>query len=127
MNIIGDSPKNNPYAEELYSLLRELNKKFLKDGVPPRVAELRLSSAFRDFSLTLEIHEQRALLEHLLPHGGSPEQLMNVPEVAKFLGKSEDWVYDHKLDLGAVKVGRSIRFHKKEVDAYLHNQKGGYS
>ena len=52
---------------------------------------------------------------------------MKVPEVAKFLGKSEDWVYDHKLDLGAVKVGRSIRFHKKEVDAYLHNHKGAYS
>ena len=127
MRLLGDTPDHNPDLEELPSLFRELIKKFRKDGVSPRVAELRLSSAFRDFSLTLEIHEQRALLEHLLPHGGSPEQLMNVPEVAKFLGKSEDWVYDHKLDLGAVKAGRSIRFHKKEVDAYLHNHKGAYS
>ena len=52
---------------------------------------------------------------------------MNVPEVAEFLGKSVDWVYDHKLDLGAVRAGRSVRFHKKEVDAYLRNQKGGCS
>ena len=127
MNILGDSPDNKPDAEELHSLFRELNKKFLKDGVSPRVAELRLSSEFRSLSLTLELQEQRALLKQPVALGEGAEQLMKVPEVAKFLGKSEDWVYDHKLDLGAVKVGRSIRFHKKEVDAYLHNQKGGYS
>jgi len=127
MTILGDSPNNKPDAEELHSLFRELNKKLLKDGVSPRVAKLRLSSTFRDLSLTLEIQEQRVLLEQLLTHGGSPEQLMNVPEVAEFLGKSVDWVYDHKLDLGAVRPGRSVRFHKKEVDAYLRNQKGGYS
>ena len=127
MNILGDTPDNKPDAEELHSLFRELNKKFLKDGVSPRVAELRLSSGFRTLSLTLEIQEQRVLLEYLLPHGGSTEHLMRVPEVAEFLGKSVDWVYDHKLDLGAVRAGRSVRFHKKEVDAYLRNQKGGYS
>ena len=127
MNILGDSPDNKPDAEELHSLFRELNKKFLKDGVSPRVAELRLSSEFRSLSLTLELQEQRALLEQPLALGEGAEQLMNVLEVATFLRKSEDWVYDHKLDLGAVKVGRSIRFHKKEVDAYLHNQKGGCS
>ena len=127
MRISGDSPNNKPDAEELHSLFRELNKKFLKDGVSPRVAELRLSRELRDLSLTLEHQEQRALLEQPLALGEGAEHLMKVPEVAKFLGKSEDWVYDHKLDLGAVKVGRSIRFHKKEVDAYLHNQKGGYS
>ncbi len=127
MTILGDSPDNKPDAEELHSLFRELNKKFLKDGVSPRVAELRLSSEFRSLSLTLELQEQRALLEQPLALGEGAEHLMKVPEVAKFLGKSEDWVYDHKLDLGAVKVGRSIRFHKKEVDAYLHNHKGAYS
>ena len=127
MTILGDSPDNKPDAEEFHSLFRELNKKLLKDGVSPRVAELRLSSEFRTLSLTLEIQEQRVLLEYLLPHGGSTEHLMRVPEVAEFLGKSVDWVYDHKLDLGAVRAGRSVRFHKKEVDAYLRNQKGGCS
>ena len=127
MTILGDSPDNKPDAEELHSLFRELNKKFLKDGVSPRVAELRLSRELRDLSLTLEHQEQRALLEQPLALGEGAEQLMKVPEVAKFLRKSEDWVYDHKLDLGAVKVGRSIRFHKKEVDAYLRNQKGDCS
>ena len=127
MTILGDSPDNKPDAEELHSLFRELNKKFLKDGVSPRVAELRLSSEFRSLSLTLELQEQRALLKQPVALGEGAEHLMKVPEVAKFLGKSEDWVYDHKLDLGAVKVGRSIRFHKKEVDAYLHNHKGAYS
>ena len=127
MTILGDSPDNKPDAEEFHSLFRELNKKLLKDGVSPRVAELRLSSAFRNLALTLELQEQRALLEQPLALGEGAEQLMNVPEVAKFLGKSEDWVYDHKLDLGAVRAGRSVRFHKKEVDAYLRNQKGGYS
>ena len=127
MRILGDSPNNKPEAKELHSLFRELNKKLLKDGVSPRVAKLRLSSTFRDLSLTLEIQEQRVLLEQLFTHGGSPEQLMRVPEVAEFLGKSVDWVYDHKLDLGAVRAGRSVRFHKKEVDAYLRNQKGGCS
>ena len=127
MRISGDSPNNKPDAEELHSLFRELNKKFLKDGVSPRVAELRLSRELRDLSLTLEHQEQRALLEQPLALGEGAEHLMKVPEVAKFLGKSEDWVYDHKLDLGAVRAGRSVRFHKKEVDAYLRNQKGGYS
>lgn len=127
MTILGDSPDNKPDAEELHSLFRELNKKLLKDGVPPRVAELRLSSEFRSLSLTLELQEQRALLEQPLALGEGAEQLMNVLEVATFLRKSEDWVYDHKLDLGAVRAGRSVRFHKKEVDAYLRNQKGGCS
>ena len=127
MNIIGDSPKNNPYAEELYSLLRELDKKFLKDGVPPRVARLRLSSAFRNLALTLEIQEQRALLEQPPALGGDAEQLMTVPEVAAVLRKSPDWVYRHQDEIGAAYVGRSVRFQKGEVEAYLLNQKGAYS
>ncbi len=127
MNIIGDSPKNNPYAEELYSLLRELDKKFLKDGVPPRVARLRLSSAFRNLALTLEIQEQRALLEQPPALGGDAEQLMTVPEVAAVLRKSPDWVYRHQDEIGAAYVGSSVRFHKKEVDAYLRTQKGDCS
>ena len=127
MRISGDSPNNKPDAEELHSLFRELNKKFLKDGIPPRVAELRLSSAFRDFSLTLELQEQRALLEQPPALGGDAEQLMTVPEVAAVLRKSPDWVYRHQDEIGAAYVGRSVRFQKGEVEAYLRNQKGAYS
>ena len=127
MNIIGDSPKNNPYAEELYSLLRELDKKFLKDGVPPRVARLRLSSAFRNLALTLEIQEQRALLEQPPALGGDAEQLMTVPEVAAVLRKSPDWVYRHQDEIGVVRAGRNVRFQKEDVEAYIRNQKGGCS
>ena len=127
MNILGDSPNNKPDAEELHSLFRELDKKLLKDGVSPRVAKLRLSSVFRTLSLTLELQEQRALLKHLLPHGGGIEPLMTVPEVAAVLRKSPDWVYRHQDEIGAAYVGRSVRFQKGEVEAYLLNQKGGCS
>ena len=127
MNILGDTPDHNPDLEELPSLFRELNKKFLKDGVSPRVAELRLSSEFRSLSLTLELQEQRALLEQPPALGGDAEQLMTVPEVAAVLRKSPDWVYRHQDEIGVVRPGRNVRFQKEDVEAYIRNQKGGCS
>lgn len=48
-------------------------------------------------------------------------RLWTVPEVADFLGVPRSWVYTHVADgtLPHHKIGRYVRFHPREIVAWL--------
>jgi excisionase family DNA binding protein len=51
--------------------------------------------------------------------------LLSVGEVAEWLNVSSGWVYDHAIGrrrpvLPSVKLGKALRFHEDEVNAWLH-------
>ena len=51
--------------------------------------------------------------------------LLSVGEVAEWLNMSPGWVYDHatgrrKPVLPSVKLGKALRLHEHEVNAWLH-------
>jgi hypothetical protein len=52
--------------------------------------------------------------------------LVGVEDVAKYLNVSEAFVYEHRIDLGARKVGHLLRFSLAELDQRLRmSQPGG--
>lgn len=44
---------------------------------------------------------------------------LSVQEVMELTGFSIDWVNDHKQDIGYSNIGRTIRFKRKDVEAYM--------
>lgn len=57
------------------------------------------------------------------------EPLMKVPEVAEYLGLAESTVRN-KVQAGEIpykKVGRSVRFRRAEIDAWIEEQSGNGS
>lgn len=70
-------------------------------------AELRL--------LALTVCQQREILERLEGIGGAdepaphPERLLSAAELAEALGRSRDWVYEHRQLLGGKPVGDGPR------------------
>jgi excisionase family DNA binding protein len=44
-------------------------------------------------------------------------------QVAAFLSVDRSWVYDHKPELGAVRVGGAVRFDATEVRAYVRKRR----
>ena len=57
---------------------------------------------------------------HLAPGQSTAEhKLLTANEVAGLVGVSVKWVYARKTLLGAVKVGRNVRFPEAVVRAYL--------
>ena len=46
-------------------------------------------------------------------------QLATVKEVAETLGVKPGWVYEHKVELGYVDLGRRIRFDRRSIDGYI--------
>ena len=52
-----------------------------------------------------------------------PEQLLTVPELAKWLRVSPAWVYDHTTRksprLPCVRLGELTRFRRAEIEAFL--------
>ncbi len=44
-------------------------------------------------------------------------------QVAAFLSVDRSWVYDHKAELGAVKVGGAVRFDASGVRAYVREHR----
>ena len=51
--------------------------------------------------------------------GAANTHLLNAQEVATRLRVEKQWVYHHKKSLGAVKVGRALRFPPGAVDRYI--------
>jgi excisionase family DNA binding protein len=45
--------------------------------------------------------------------------LLDVVEVAARLGVERQFVYRHKQSLGAVRVGRAVRFPERAIERYL--------
>lgn len=44
---------------------------------------------------------------------------LSTQEVMQLTGFSLDWVNDHKSDIGFSNVGRTIRFKRKDVEAFM--------
>ncbi|WP_114937528.1 helix-turn-helix domain-containing protein [Mucilaginibacter endophyticus] len=44
---------------------------------------------------------------------------LSAQEVMELTGFSIDWVNDHKQDIGYSNIGRTIRFKRKDVEAYM--------
>ncbi len=48
-----------------------------------------------------------------------PGALIDAAEVARRYGKSRAWAYDHAIELGAIRIGRQLRFDPKVVERAL--------
>lgn len=56
------------------------------------------------------------------PRPAGEDRLLTVQEVAKHLGVSADWVYDHQRHFAVVRVGRSLRFLDSSVERYIRTR-----
>lgn len=52
------------------------------------------------------------------------EPLMTVDEVAAILRMSKDWVYRHRRELKALKLGRELRFEPGDLRAWMSRNAG---
>jgi excisionase family DNA binding protein len=52
------------------------------------------------------------------------ERLMTVDEVAAVLQMSKDWVYRHRRELKALKLGRELRFEPGDLRAWMARTAG---
>ena len=53
--------------------------------------------------------------------------LMTLEQLAQYLGVTPRWIYDNhqKLALPAFQIGRALRFHPRDVDAWLDTRRTG--
>src|SRR4051794_8585124 len=58
-------------------------------------------------------------LVQLVDHAADRAELVGVEQVARHLGVSGGWVYRNSDRLGALRVGRRLRFNLSEVDRLL--------
>jgi hypothetical protein len=58
-------------------------------------------------------------LVQLVEHQADRSELVGVAQVARHLGVSGGWVYRNADRLGALRVGRRLRFDLREVDRLL--------
>lgn len=49
------------------------------------------------------------------PHSDVEPQLLTIPELARRLRVKTSWVYSHATDLGALRVGKYLRFEWSRV------------
>jgi hypothetical protein len=68
--------------------------------------------------------DRRLLLAaHARPAEGrpapEPDRLLTVREAAAFIGMSVFYVRDHREELGVIEQGRSLRFSRRRLEAYL--------
>ncbi len=49
--------------------------------------------------------------------------LMSVQDVATYIGRSKDFVYDHADELGGIKLGNRFRFRLSDVDKYIEKNR----
>jgi excisionase family DNA binding protein len=52
------------------------------------------------------------------------EPLLTVDEVAGLLRMSKDWVYRHRRELKALKLGRELRFEPGDLRAWMARNAG---
>ncbi len=52
------------------------------------------------------------------------QPLMTVDEVAGVLRMSKDWVYRHRRELKALKLGRELRFEPRDLRAWMTRNAG---
>jgi excisionase family DNA binding protein len=52
------------------------------------------------------------------------EPLLTVDEVAAVLRMSKDWVYRHRRELKALKLGRELRFEPGDLRAWMTRNAG---
>jgi excisionase family DNA binding protein len=59
-----------------------------------------------------------------LPSPLAVEPLMTVDEVAAVLRMSKDWVYRHRRELKALKLGRELRFEPGDLRTWVARNAG---
>ncbi len=72
--------------------------------------------------MTLDREDIEAIaqrLVQLVDHPADRSELVGVDQVARHLGVSSGWVYRNADRLGALRVGRRLRFDLDEVDRLL--------
>jgi hypothetical protein len=72
--------------------------------------------------VTLDREDIEAIAQRLIQlvdHSGDRSELVGVEQVARHLGVSGGWVYRNADRLGALRVGRRLRFDLGEVDRLL--------
>jgi len=74
----------------------------------------------------LEVDLRAQLLVSGHPEAPAParDRLVDVPEAAKILNCSEDWIYRHQDELPVVRQGRRVKFSLAGLDAYIHRRQG---
>jgi excisionase family DNA binding protein len=48
--------------------------------------------------------------------------LLTVDEVARILRVPKSWVYSHLADLPAIRLGRYVRFRRRDIDHFLEKK-----
>ena len=76
--------------------------------------------AIRDLAEALvDVLEERGLFT---PKDRPPDRVLNVADVAKLLGRSKPWVYEHAAELGAFRFTNGPRarigFDRDEIEAW---------
>jgi hypothetical protein len=61
------------------------------------------------------------------PDGLSPDHLLTVADVGRWLALGEDWVREHAAELGGVKIGHDprspLRFTRREVEQWIEEHR----
>jgi hypothetical protein len=71
-------------------------------------------------SLITEVKDMRLVVISALQElAEAKKPYLSAQEVMKLTGFSLDWVNDHKQDIGYSNIGRTIRFKRKDVEAYM--------
>ena len=48
--------------------------------------------------------------------------LLTADEVARILRVPKSWVYSHVTDLPAIRLGRYVRFRRRDIDRFLEKK-----
>lgn len=92
--------------------LRTLPERIPKGELPDLVAELARADALA-----------RERLYHAEASAQPQEdELLTAAEVAKRLKTSAKWIYPRARELGAIRLGRHVRFRSSAVDAYIRRR-----
>ncbi|HWR14774.1 MAG TPA: helix-turn-helix domain-containing protein [Terriglobales bacterium] len=62
-----------------------------------------------------------------IPNLGFPptgDVLLNAEEVAQILRVPKSWVYSHLHELPAIRLGRYVRFRRREIERFLEERSG---
>src|SRR5829696_910889 len=95
---------------------------------PERLKETlgNLRQALEDVeSALLEFEETLSGEETVRPQEGKGLELLSIPEVCQGLGMGKSWVYRRLKngDIPSIKLGRSIKVKRSDLDGYLESMR----
>jgi excisionase family DNA binding protein len=74
--------------------------------------------------LEVDLRAQLLVSTHLEAPAPVTNRLVDVPEAAKILNCSQDWIYRHQDELPVVRQGRSVKFSLAGLDTYIRRRQG---